>query len=171
MIRIILILCITTLSGCATTLETVYVPTENSGWKVGYGTNKLGTTIIEYIPSNESIDNWSKLLTIQLLEGKNRSPLLFMEDLKTRMQVRCPGSFWNIIKQDSTSTLYEWKIADCGDNPNQHEIARLLKGNDALHRIAYTAITQITETERAKWLKAFSEAYVEKSGQRVIVNP
>jgi len=170
--RNILIFAVMLFAGCATTLESVYVPGDSSGWKMGFGSDRRGQTIAEYVPANESINNWSKLLTIQFLEGERRSPPIVMEDLKRSMQTRCPGSFWNIIQQDSASVLYEWKIADCANNADQHELARLLKGNDGVHRIAYTEKTKaISSVVRDKWINALTGAYVVKGSKKVALTP
>lgn len=97
---------------------------------------------------------------------------MVMEDIKASMQARCPGSFWNIINQDSASVMYEWKIVDCASNPDQHEIARLLKGNDGVHRIAYTEKTKaLSSVVRDKWINALTDAYVEKGGKKVVLTP
>jgi len=172
MLRLWLLCLVLLTSSCATTIETVYVPSDPSGWKFGAGSDRLNQTIAEFVPSNESIDNWTRLLTIQFLEGEKRSPVTLMEDLKSRMQARCPGSYWGVISQDSLSTLYEWKITGCSDNPDQNEIARLLKGNDGLHRIAYTEKTRAMDAaSRDKWITIFKDAYVEKGGKKVVLTP
>lgn len=159
-------------AGCAITLETVFIPTDSSGWKFGSGSDRKGRTIAEYVPSNESINNWSKLLTIQFLEGERSSPFAVMEAIRSRIQARCPGTAWNVIRQETSSVLYEWRISDCPGNTDQHEIARLLKGNDGIHRIAYVAkVPNIAAAERERWLNALSDAYVEKGGQRVVLDP
>jgi hypothetical protein len=157
--------------GCSTTLETVAVPTDSSGWKLGAGSDRKGRTIAEFVPRNETINNWTRLFTIHFIEGERSPPLEVMRPLQAAMQKRCPGSTWSVLRQDALSVLYEWRISGCGNNPDQHEIARLLKGNDGVHRVAYVQKPIIPEDERAKWLKALSEAYVEKAGKRVVVAP
>ncbi len=170
--QLVLVAFVALLGGCATALESVYIPADSSGWKLGYGSDRRGQTIAEYVPSNESINNWTKLLTIQFLEGENRSPSAVMDDLKSRMQSRCPGSYWSVISQDSVSILYEWNIKGCSPNPDQHEIARLLKGNDGVHRIAYVEKTSaMNQAIREKWIASFKEAYVEKGGKKVVLVP
>lgn len=160
------------LGGCATALESVYIPADSSGWKLGYGSDRRGQTIAEYVPSNESINNWTKLLTIQFLEGESRSPSAVMDSLKSKMQSRCPGAQWSVVSQDSVSILYEWSIKGCSPNPDQHEIARLLKGNDGVHRIAYAEKTSaMTQATREKWIAWFKDAYVEKGGKKVVLAP
>ncbi|MEQ1935077.1 MAG: hypothetical protein ABL962_14555 [Fimbriimonadaceae bacterium] len=160
------------LSACATTLETVYVPAENRGWKVGSGSNQPGATLVEFIPTAESIGNWSRMFTIQFLEGGKRSPRAVMKVLESQMRARCPGSKWGVVNEDPASVTYEWSLSGCAGHPDQHEVARLLKGNDGVHRIAYVRKTaQLDDTERNTWLKAFANAYVEKGGQKVVVAP
>lgn len=170
-IAVVLLFLSIVLAGCATSLETVFIPGDSSGWKFGSGSDRKGQTLVEYVPRDESINNWSKLLTIQFLEDAQSTPGALMEAARTRMQARCPNVSWNVIREDTTSVLYEWKISGCSGNPDQNEIARLLKGNDGVHRIAYVEKTSnITAPEREKWIKAFSDAYVEKDGQRVVLS-
>ena len=162
------------LAGCATQLETATfrAPDDSGKWKAAGGSDRRGRTIAEFVPQNESIDNWSRLLTVQFIERQGVSPVEFMTQLRATMQNRCPGTAWRIVQQDSTSVLYEWSIAGCGANPDQHEIARLLKGNDGIQRIAFTRKgAELEPNEREQWVRTFSEAYVVKGGQKVVVAP
>jgi hypothetical protein len=166
------IACLLVIGACATTLETVYVPADNRGWKVGSGSNRPGATLVEFVPTTESIGNWSRMFTIQFLEGEKRTPNTVMKALETQMRARCPNAKWGVVSEDSTSVTYEWAISGCSGHPDQHEVSRLLKGNDGVHRIAYVRKTnQLEGNERDTWLKAFANAYVEKGGKRVAVAP
>jgi hypothetical protein len=162
------------LSGCATSLETasLHLSASDGKWKSAGGSERGGRTLAEFVPQDESINDWSRLLTIQFIEQKGVSPLVVMDQLRSGMQSRCPDSPWQVIQQDPTSVLYEWSIAHCGNNPDEHEIARLLKGNDGIQRVAFTQKgTELAPSEREQWLKILSEAYVVKDGQRVVVAP
>ena len=172
MIREIVAVGAVVLAGCATTLETVYVPAENAGWKVGHGTNRSEATFVEFIPSGETISNWSRMFTIQFLEGARDAPRDFMSKLQAQMAKRCPATRWTVVSDDSSSITYQWSISDCSGHPDQIEIARVLKGNDGLHRISYVRKASTFEpTERESWTGAFAKAYVEKGGKRVVVAP
>jgi hypothetical protein len=172
MLRLWLLCIVLLTTNCANTIETVYIPSDSSGWKFGSGSDRRNHTIAEFVPSDESIDNWTRLLTIQFIEGESRSPQSLMDVLKSTMLERCPGSYWEVISQDSLSTLYEWKITNCSDNPDQHEIARLLRGNDGLHRIAYTEKTsEMDAATHEIWISTFKDAYVEKGGKKVVIVP
>lgn len=171
-LRWILVVLLLSAGGCATTLETVAVPANTADWKLGHASDRRGQTVAEYVPRNESIDNWTRLFTIQFLEGVRSSPAANMEQLRTLMLKRCPAVDWHVVAQDSGSILYEWKISGCGANADQHEIARLLRGNEGLHRIAYTERrSSMSPNVRERWLKALTEAYVEKDRKRVVVTP
>lgn len=166
-------LCLATLvlfiSGCATTLETVYVPAENSGWKFGYGVNKPELTLVEYIPAEESISNWTRILTIQFLEGVREFSSDTLKRLSSKV-ANCPNTKWSILNEDKLSVTYERTTLAC-EGGDEYVIGRLLKGNDGIHHAFYINRKPINEIDRASWLKVFSEAYVEKGGQRVVVNP
>src|SRR5438067_4808716 len=160
------------LSACATTLETVHVAADNRGWKLGSGTNRPGATLKEFIPANEDISNWSRMFTIQFLEGEQRSPATVMDLLRSQMRARCPDAKWSVVAQDTASLTYEWSISNCPGQTDQDEVARLLKGNDGVHRIAYVRKTpQLEPTERDVWLKALEQSYVTKGSARVTVAP
>jgi hypothetical protein len=156
----------------AAAIETVYVPAESKGWKLGHGSNRAGRTIAEFIPTSESIRSWSRMFTIQFLEGERSPPAAVMKVLQSQMLGRCPNTKWVIVSEDAVSVTYEWSIADCSGQADQHEVARLLKGNDGVHRIAYVRkVSQLEADERERWLKWFADAYVEKAGKRVSVAP
>jgi len=170
--RISIVAVLMLLAACATTLETVYVPADIRGWKLGYGSNRPGATIKEFIPASETISDWSRMVTIQFLEREQRSPSVLMQDLEARMRARCPSAKWAVISQDATSITYEWALSGCPGQSDQHEMARLLKGNDGVHRVAYVRkVPQLDSSDRDTWLKALANAYVEKGGQRVVVAP
>lgn len=170
MSRAILIAMVLALVGCASTLETVYVPAENKGWKVGSGTNRPGETFVEFIPTEESTSNWSRMFSIQFLEGKRDSPQRVMDTLQTRMRAHCPEAQWATISENATSVTYQWSVLNCAGQMDQIEIARVLSGNAGVHRIAFVRKgTSFAPGEKEKWLDAFSRAYVLKDGRPVVV--
>jgi len=171
--RLVILSALLAVAGCAgIPLETVSVPAQSDGWKMGYGNERRGRTILELIPTNESISSWSRMLTIQFLEGMRQPPRAVMTSLEAEMRSRCPNALWNVIAEDATSITYQWSISNCGGQPDQIELARLLKGNDGVHRVAYVRKgTAFDPSERETWLTALSNAYVTKDGKRVVVAP
>ena len=87
------------------------------------------------------------------------------------MEGRCANTKWEILEELETTLLYEWSISDCSAGEDQHEISKLLLGNDGLHRAAYTEKTSnIDAAIREKWLSQLSKAYVEKDEKKVVIN-
>jgi hypothetical protein len=149
-------------AGCAipTPMETVLLPADKSEWKMGYAKDFGGGkgAIMEHIPKSEAISNWSKMVTVQFLENSKEDPKVLMIKLREQMTSRCKETKWNILEENTTSVLYEWRISNCRPHDDQHEIARLLKGNEGLHRVAYTEkVTSIQEGTRNLWIKWLKE--------------
>lgn len=158
------------LFGCSISLEHVNVPGQLHDWKVGYQhIEKFSNdNISEYIPYDESIKNWSKMVTVQFKSGRKDDPQVFMNDLKNKMIKRCENLVWDVIKKEKNSVLYEWRIKECSPHSDQHEIAKLILGNDGLHRVAYTEKVQnISPKKRAEWIYKLTNTYLEKDGKKI----
>ena len=157
-------------SSCAVTLETIAVPAEQSSWQLAYGINRQRATMKEFVAPGETLSNWSRMLTIQFLEGERASPRQVVERARKNMQAECPGAELTVISEDALSVTYEWWTGTCTRETSQHEVARLIRGNDGVHRVAYVRKVPRLETqEREKWLQILSEAYVIKGERRVEV--
>lgn len=159
------------LISCATSLEHVYTEFQPQGWKIGFSEDIRGKgNIVEYVPTNETVQNWSKIMTIQFFEGSSMEPAVAMNRLKGKMQSRCPDVEWNIIEESKVHVLYEWSIVACVGHPSQHEISKFMKGNDGLHRFAYTEKTEkLSESSRKIWIDRVSSSFLRKGDVRVVV--
>jgi hypothetical protein len=59
--------------------------------------------------------------------------------------------------------IYEWRIHSCPGQEGQVEIARIMRGNDGLHRIAYTEKGgTMNPQSREEWMGVLKSAYVTK---------
>lgn len=165
------------LAACKSTpLESVFVPLPDpSSLEVGHAADAAGETIVEYVPVGEKIESWRHLVTIQFLEGERRTPEALVAALEQWTRGHGGTLEWNVLERDANSVLYEWRLLDCpkadatGLDPyaDQCEISRVLRGNDGLHRVAYTERTRAMDADsRAKFLEAFRKAYVVKGPER-----
>ena len=74
-----------------------------------------------------------------------------------------------LIAEDPSSVTCEWSISGSPDHSDQVELARLLEGNDGLHRVAFTKKgADFSAEERKRWLEALAGAQVVKDGQAVV---
>lgn len=156
------------LCACAATpLETVFAPIDSAGWKVAHAADVPGQgTIVERIPEGETLQTWSRMLTVQFLEGEQRTPAEVMAMLEERMQERGGTLEWSVIHAEPLSVLYEWRLTEHPVHGDQNELARLLQGNDGIHRLAFAwKGAPLSAEERARWIADFEAAFVVK-GER-----
>ena len=164
---LLILMAVVVMAGCASTpLEAIVTEQKLVGWKVAthHDQGRGKGTIVELIPASESIDKWQHLATIQFLEGEHRTPRAFMDALEASMKTRCPANTdWRVIGEEPHSVAYEWRIHSCSGQDDQTEIARILQGNDGLHRIAYAEKGETMKPEnREFWMAALRKAYVAK---------
>jgi hypothetical protein len=165
------------MAGCANTpLETVYVPVNLSEWKTATVIDRRGTmTLVEFIPKDQAADSWERIFSIQFMENQHYSTTDWVKGLYQKVATICPTTKWAVIETDTFSTLYEWSVKDCPGQTDQYEIARILKGNDGLHRIAYVRhnTTMLTFDERELWIQNLKSGYVVKgdSGIPEVIRP
>jgi len=153
------------LAGCGSIpLESITMEASPAGWKVAYAKDVPGKgNIIERIPKSETLKNWTKMVTIQFVEGERRTAQEFMDGLKASNVQQCPAAVWSVIESDRTSILYEWSIKGCSRHPDQHELARLLRGNDGMHRVAYVEkVQRLSKDVRNQWIANLKSAYLTK---------
>jgi hypothetical protein len=110
----------------------------------------------EYVRAGETLASWQELLTVQVFDkasGKFPAPDEAETALHAKMKERCPAVAWNEIASDSAGVLYEWRIAGCPAQPDQHEVARIVESTGARARIAYTRKGgAMPDSVRAGWV-------------------
>lgn len=177
--RLTLLCLLSLFSACATPLEATVVPVSAAGLKIGHQADVRGQgTIREFVPVDENIEDWRHLLTVQFFEGERRTPKQMVAALEGAAREHGGTLTWTVIEEDANSLLYEWRLLDCAKQGpafrDQCEIARLLRGNDGLHRVAYTERSrQMDRAAREKYLAAFRAAYVAKGDRKkpIVLDP
>lgn len=174
---VLALLTIALISGCTAALEYAIVPSMDQEWKVGYQNREKFTNsnITEFIPPNETIENWSKLFTIQYVAGANPNLENFVTAQMNNTKKKCADLTWSVIEQSNNSFLYEWNTKSCsGNNSNiytaQHVITRHINGNDGMHIVSYAEKTKnISEATRSQWIERLKKANIRKNGEVVNV--
>ncbi len=169
--------------GCATPLETTGMQIPESNWRVGFahdfnrklfgflpGPGYGQGTIVEFIRENEHIERWTRLITIQFFEGVMEAPEDYAERARADLAGLCPDLVWKVLSEQPNSVTYVWSISGCSNQDDQEEIVRLLRGNDGLHRVAFTQKPTISNLSRSKWVDMIEGAKVMKDGEEVQVN-
>lgn len=133
---------------------------EGRKWKLGYQANDKQMSIIEYIPEDETIDNWQDLMTIHYIKGVDIPPAfyydLFIGQLKKAAAQNQIHS--KIIQQDANSIFAEWWIKDNTKN-DQHEWIRIFTNEDNIAILRFTTKNmKDVEALRKRWEKIISSA-------------
>lgn len=114
-----------------------------------------------YVPEGEGVENWTRRFTFSNMRRSYSSPAspeAMMIDLKELKVKECPKTVWNIIQKGDTDLLYEYHVADCGRQPAQHKIARILYAKANIWWITYAQKgPPIDEQERLRWIETLSE--------------
>nr|WP_277606385.1 hypothetical protein [Acinetobacter sp. NIPH 2699] len=165
------------LSGCATLyqqepLEAIVAShIDISNWKVGYQ-KQFGVGkgyIREFIPINDSIGQWSKMLSIEFLEGNKSTPQEFTDQFMAQRKSQCPSTEFKILESDTDNIYYQANFPECMGHLKQSELTRVIRGNDGLHRISYSTKGDLTEADTTKWLNEFKQARLVKGREKAIV--
>lgn len=146
-------------------LEALHTKIDPDSWEVGFqkdfGAGK--GYIREFVPKGESINNWSRLVSIEFLEDETRTLDEYVVAFQQMRQAQCPGTEFEILGQEEYSITYQVSFPACMGHEMQSEITRIYAGLDGLHRLSYAEKTaELTETTVNKWLFEFSQSYIVK---------
>lgn len=162
-ISIFLISCVTV------PLEGLHTSISLSHWKVGYQQD-FGSGngyIREFVPENESINDWSKLISIEFLEGEQRGLIEYVEYFSDKRKKQCPGTEFKILGKDEFTITYKFSFPSCLGHDEQSEVTRMFLGNDGLHRLSYAEKTsKLSDKVINYWLLKFKESYIVKGSNK-----
>jgi hypothetical protein len=113
------------------------------GFKSGYTASNGKEDMAEYVPAGESVDDWSRMVTVQIFhEAKNADPEGFADNLAKGWTSSCPGG----TAQKSTAGVENgypfalWVYA-CPLNPQTNKpenmFLKVTSGADALYSVQY----------------------------------
>jgi hypothetical protein len=135
-------------------------------WWLSYRTLNRVQAVSEYVPQNQTVQDWTELFTVQRLFGmtaKQITPRKLMQDIHGKLRQQHPDLVWQVLQDDDNDMIYEWRTA--GDlagkekTPAQHEIARLLAGSQDIHLLAYAKkVPRLAPDERQVWVRLVREA-------------
>jgi len=158
------------LSACASVpVEGLVTDLNLPGWKVGYQRDfgaGLGY-IREFVPAGETIDDWSKLVSIEFVEGERRTPLEFIHAFHEERKKLCPATKFQVLETDRYSVTYLFNFPDCEEHEMQSELSRIYAGNDGLHRLSYAEKSEeLPESTIKQWLSEFDSSYIAKGSEK-----
>jgi len=115
----------------------------------------------EFVLPGETVDNWTELVTVQLMPGFQERATAESAALEFKQKVLtpCPKATWTVLQEGKTDFTYEWQTTGCKGWDNQYEVSRIIAGKTAMHRIAYTnRKLPIPEDQRRQWIDLIGKA-------------
>jgi Protein of unknown function (DUF2846) len=115
----------------------------------------------EFVLPGETVDNWTELVTVQLMPGFQERATAESSGLefKQKLLTPCPKAAWTVLQEGKTDFTYEWQTTGCKGWDNQYEVSRIIAGKTAMHRIAYTnRKLPIPEDKRRQWIDLIGKA-------------
>lgn len=153
----------TTFTGCDASGELRFSLTgPGDEWQLAHHqTGEAGESIAEFIPADETLQDWTEMVTIMYLPiapdiPGSRLVYSMVSDLKQM----CRRADWCFIEKGKRDITYEWSVPrPSAQVETQHEIVRFVQLGDGWFRVAYTKkVAKLPEEERERWVAALLSA-------------
>lgn len=131
-------------------------------WKEGFAAKEAEQGIIEYVVSDENVNNWNELVTTQYFFNAPDSAEQFYNRFIKLLQEGVDSSKLKtrIISKDANSVLAEWTLQGT-DNNDQHEWIRIIKQGDSLVLLHYvTKNLNEIEKRRPAWEQILNQTTI-----------
>lgn len=112
---------------------------DGRNWKLGWSQNVGEGVFEEYVLDGETVQNWSELVTIQFFPGMqlDTNPDIFEGVHRSDLTRTCPDIQWKSVYQTPDERMWQWSIQGCPGQPDQSEIARLVRTKNGFHIFHY----------------------------------
>lgn len=155
------------LAGCAT-LGTPNAPPSRvelrldpAEWQQVLHASDGGISVMEYAAPGESAEEWTRLVSVQVYSDAHLAypgVRLALSECRAVLQSACPGAEWSVLRESEHDAAYEWRIAGCPAEPDQHEVGRVIHGGGTWARISFSTKGRMDGATRDAWLRRLDEA-------------
>jgi hypothetical protein len=136
------------------------------GFKVDYQAEQNNQTITEMVPEDESVENWTTMVTVQVYLGeKNTTPEQAQDNLTQAWFNACQNSESYPVA-DGTENGYNfvlWMLY-CPLNPStqqsEYTYLKAIEGNDSFYLVQVAFRHEPSEDEITQWMNYMKEVQV-----------
>ncbi len=136
-------------------------------FKVGYQSSRDNLSMTEFVPQNESVEDWSEMLTVQVFRHAAVEAPTFLQGLGSRYMKDCPGTVvekGRMFTGTSNGYVVAMLVLRCPNNPSTDKpettIFRIIKGNDALYSVQHAWRLVPSDEQMAAAMKAMGNVIV-----------
>lgn len=111
-------------------------------FKVGFQSNRDNRLMSEWVPENQTVEDWTEMITVQVFRGASVEAAAFLQNVGARYMGACPGTTAKGIFTGTTNGyVVSMLVLKCPKNPNSEKpettAFRVIKGSDALYSVQY----------------------------------
>ena len=128
------------------------------GYKIGFRDKKNDLQMTEWVPTNQTAENWTEMLTVQVFHGLKMAPEQFMQQLEQRWRGACPGAGDAQPVAGGAENGYPallW-ILDCPKNPgtDKPELTwfKAVQGNDSFYVVQKAFKFTPSKEQITRWI-------------------
>lgn len=131
--------------------------TEPNGYKVGFDAHRNNMVMHELVPDNQTANNWTEMLTVQVFYGTRIDPVKFEADMEKRWSAHCPNATSQKISTatDNNYPAMLWQLA-CPSNPStgKPELTwfKAIEGNDNFYLVQKAFKFEPSKQQLDDWL-------------------
>ncbi len=131
-------------------------PKDEREWKEGNAATSSNPIIIEYVLPSETVQNWSELITVQIVSNVSLEfdARRFVAEIEKQHKSRKPGCeiiSQSVLSSDATSVLYEQSLVNCAPLRNEFSIRKVIRGPRAISEVSYAKASELTDAEKKTW--------------------
>jgi hypothetical protein len=128
------------------------------GYKVGFSDKKPDMLMTEFVPSKETVENWTEMVTVQVFFGLKVTPQQFMDDMGKRWRAACPDAEEAHTVAEAPENGYPtlvWLLS-CPKNPGtgKPEITwfKAVEGNDSFYLVQKAFKFEPSKEQITRWM-------------------
>jgi hypothetical protein len=109
-------------------------------FKVGFQSNRDNRLMTEWVPAAETVEDWTRMLTVQIYRGATAEAATFLQGVGKRYMDACPGTTAKgIYTGQINGYVVSMLLLKCPKNPAtgkpETTAFRVIKGKDALYSV------------------------------------
>jgi hypothetical protein len=132
------------------------------GFKVGFSDSRNGMNMQEWVPVNESVQNWTEMVTVQIfLNRKDLDPAQFLANMEKQWATACTGSTatptvtGKTNGYSSATRLFRCPLLASSGKP-ETTVMKAIKGNDSFY-LVQRAVRAAATPEQLEQTKQYLE--------------
>lgn len=128
------------------------------GFKVGFSDSRNGMNMQEWVPANETVQNWTEMVTVQIfVNRKDLDPVQFLATMEKQWEGACKGSTatppvtGKVNGYTSATTLLRCPLLASTGKP-ETTMMKAIRGNDSFYLVqrAVRGVPTASQLDRTK---------------------